>query len=171
MILLRNMNRSLGLMNGTRGVIQKCLQYSVLITVPQADGTTASIPIPRINLNPPDTGSVKINFTRRQLPLRVAYAMTINKSQGQTLTRKGVWLPKDVPFSRFFSGARGVSFPSIWVLPGCVQSLLPMVYTVEVTVRSETFRSSRYRATKKWVRISTNDLESAEQTVWFSTGP
>jgi hypothetical protein len=95
-ILLRNMNRSLGLMNGTRGVIQKCLQYSVLISVPQADGTIASIPIPRINLNPPDTGAVKINFTRRQLPLRVAYAMTINKSQGQTLKRVGVWLPKDV---------------------------------------------------------------------------
>ena len=31
-------------------------------------------------------------WSRRQFPVRVAFAMTINKSQGQTLQNVGVWL-------------------------------------------------------------------------------
>jgi ATP-dependent DNA helicase PIF1 len=33
---------------------------------------------------------------RRQFPIKVCYAMTINKSQGQTLTNVGVYLKKHV---------------------------------------------------------------------------
>ena len=35
---------------------------------------------------------MSINFVRRQLPLKLAYAMTINKAQGQSFTRVGVRL-------------------------------------------------------------------------------
>ncbi|CAM9218937.1 unnamed protein product, partial [Ectocarpus sp. 12 AP-2014] len=37
-----------------------------------------------------------ISFRRQQFPLRVCYAMTINKSQGQTLARVGLDLRDDV---------------------------------------------------------------------------
>ena len=37
--------------------------------------------IPRIDLSPDDT-MYAFKWTRRQFPVRVAYAMTINKSQG-----------------------------------------------------------------------------------------
>jgi ATP-dependent DNA helicase PIF1 len=33
-------------------------------------------------------------MTRRQFPIIVSYAMTINKSQGQSLDRVGLYLPK-----------------------------------------------------------------------------
>jgi ATP-dependent exoDNAse (exonuclease V) alpha subunit len=33
---------------------------------------------------------------RRQFPVRMAFAMTINKSQGQTLNNVGVYLPSSV---------------------------------------------------------------------------
>jgi len=33
---------------------------------------------------------------RRQFPIRVAFAMTINKSQGQTLNNVGVYLPSSI---------------------------------------------------------------------------
>ncbi|XP_038705881.1 ATP-dependent DNA helicase pif1-like [Tripterygium wilfordii] len=33
---------------------------------------------------------------RRQFPLRLSYAMTINKSQGQTLEKVGLYLPRPV---------------------------------------------------------------------------
>jgi ATP-dependent DNA helicase PIF1 len=51
--------------------------------------------IPRIDLN---TTDVKWPFTlqRRQFPVRICYAMTINKSQGQTLSRVGLYLKKPV---------------------------------------------------------------------------
>ena len=35
-------------------------------------------------------------FTRTQFPIRLAYAMTINKTQGQTLKKVGIYLPRSV---------------------------------------------------------------------------
>jgi ATP-dependent exoDNAse (exonuclease V) alpha subunit len=36
------------------------------------------------------------NLKRRQFPLSVCFAMTINKSQGQSLKKVGLYLPKQV---------------------------------------------------------------------------
>ena len=51
--------------------------------------------VPRIALN---TTDVKWPFTlqRRQFPVRICYAMTINKNQGQTLSKVGLYLKKPV---------------------------------------------------------------------------
>jgi hypothetical protein len=40
--------------------------------------------VPRINFSAADNTDGTIGFTRRQFPLRLAFCMTINKSQGQT---------------------------------------------------------------------------------------
>ena len=37
-----------------------------------------------------------VAFKRRQFPIRVAFCMTINKSQGQTLNQVGLYLPDSV---------------------------------------------------------------------------
>ena len=51
--------------------------------------------VPRITLSPSDS---KLPFVlkRRQFPIFVCFAMTINKSQGQSLKHVGVYLPKPV---------------------------------------------------------------------------
>ena len=51
--------------------------------------------IPRINLT---TQGCRWPFvlSRRQFPIKVCYSMTINKSQGQTLSNVGVYLRKPV---------------------------------------------------------------------------
>jgi len=49
--------------------------------------------IPRMNLVPSDA-NVSISFQRRQFPLCVCFAMSINKSQGQTLSSVGLFLPR-----------------------------------------------------------------------------
>ncbi|KAI2491496.1 helicase [Fragilaria crotonensis] len=58
--------------------------------------TTAEIvDIPRIALLSPQD-ELPFVFKRRQFPVQPAYAMTINKSQGQTLRRVGIFLPQGV---------------------------------------------------------------------------
>ena len=47
----------------------------------------------RMPLRPSDT-DLPFTFCRQQLPLRLAYAMTINKSQGQTFDRVGILLDR-----------------------------------------------------------------------------
>lgn len=94
-MLLRNLNQSMGLCNGTRllivGLGERLLQCVILT----GSNIGESVYIPRITLN---TTKVKWPFTlqRRQFPIRVCYSMTINKSQGQTLQRVGVYLKKPV---------------------------------------------------------------------------
>ena len=51
--------------------------------------------IPRINLQPSDT-NLPFILKRRQFPVLPAYAMTINKSQGQTFDYVGIYLNEPV---------------------------------------------------------------------------
>lgn len=47
--------------------------------------------IPRMSLTPTDK-KIPFKFQRRQFPLAVCFAMTINKSQGQSLSKVGLFL-------------------------------------------------------------------------------
>jgi ATP-dependent DNA helicase PIF1 len=51
--------------------------------------------IPRLSLIPSDI-RIPFKFQRRQFPIAVSFAMTINKSQGQSLKHVGVYLPSPV---------------------------------------------------------------------------
>jgi hypothetical protein len=95
-ILLRNLNRMMGLMNGTRLVVEACLRYSVQARVLTGPAAGRSVCLPRINLTVPDSSELSIQFIRRQIPVALAFAMTINKAEGQTFDRVGLWLPDHV---------------------------------------------------------------------------
>ena len=92
-MLLRNLNQSLGLCNGTRIIITQLgdsIIEGIIITGTHIGDKTH---IPRINLI---TRGNNWPFTlcRRQFPIKVCYSMTINKSQGQTLKNVGLYLKK-----------------------------------------------------------------------------
>jgi ATP-dependent DNA helicase PIF1 len=88
-ILIRNMDFSQGLANGTRLIVQhigsRVIQAEVVTGAPEHVGR--SVLIPRIKLQPADSPELPIQFTRKQFPLRPAFAMSINKSQGQTFQK------------------------------------------------------------------------------------
>jgi len=53
--------------------------------------------IPRINMNTDaDDKTIPVQIRRRQFPVRPAFAMTINKSQGQTFQEIAIYLPAPV---------------------------------------------------------------------------
>ena len=85
-IILRNLSGRLGLANGTR-VIIKALYANVLdVEVATGGNQGRRVLLPRITLKlTPEESGLPFDFARRQFPLRPAYAMTINKAQGQTL--------------------------------------------------------------------------------------
>ena len=87
----------LGVYNGTRYIVTK-INYRTLtlekMGVP-VDETTSTLIVPRIIMTS-DSGDYPFELRRRQFPVRVAFAMTVNKSQGQTLKRVGVYLPQPI---------------------------------------------------------------------------
>ncbi|KAL7602055.1 hypothetical protein Lser_V15G21000 [Lactuca serriola] len=96
-MLLRNIDQKNGLCNGTRlQVISlgKRVIEARIITGTNIGNRTF---IPRMSLTPSEK-KIPFKFTRRQFPLAVCFAMTINKSQGQSLSKVGLFL-KDPVFS------------------------------------------------------------------------
>nr|XP_027118623.1 ATP-dependent DNA helicase PIF1-like [Coffea arabica] len=78
--------------------------------------------IPRIPLQTPDNEKNGIPFIRRQFPVRLCFAMTINKAQGQTLDYVGVYLKEPV-FSHgqlyvALSRAKTADAVKVLILPG-----------------------------------------------------
>ena len=94
-VLLRNINQAQGLCNGTRLLVRRLGDRILEAEIMTGSHIGALVGIPRIVLN---GTSPRWPFTlqRRQFPVRVCYAMTINKCQGQTLNRVGVYLRKPV---------------------------------------------------------------------------
>ena len=136
---VRNINPAQGLSNGTRLLVHDCQPQVILVEI--LDGTFAGN---RCFLNRVDIDSDKsegpttaIRFVRRQFPIRLAYAITIDKSQGQTFDRVGIYLERPV-FAHgqlyvAFSRARGFPHIRVKVLPSEMQGAFEgLTYTENV---------------------------------------
>ena len=93
LMLLRNINPKEGLCNGTRLIFREAVNNKLLRCT--VTGTGKDVLIPRITFRPKE-GEFPFQWLRRQFPVRAAFAITINKSQGQTLKSIGVWLRNPV---------------------------------------------------------------------------
>ncbi|XP_061337918.1 uncharacterized protein LOC133284825 [Gastrolobium bilobum] len=95
-MLLRNIDQSRGLYNGTRLLISRLGNCFVegTVLIGSNIGETVLI-IPRMTMSP-SSHSFPIHFQRRQFPLVVSFAMSINKRQGQSLSHVGIYLSKPV---------------------------------------------------------------------------
>ncbi|XP_074327850.1 uncharacterized protein LOC141665768 [Apium graveolens] len=91
-MLMHNLNQTLGLCNGTRMIVTKCLKFCVECEVICGSFVGTKHFIPRMELFPSDT-KMPFKLVRKQIPLQVRYAMTINKSQGQSLDTVSLYLP------------------------------------------------------------------------------
>lgn len=94
-MLLRNLNPKKGLCNGTRLKVLELHQNNIKAKVLNDTNDGDEVLIPRIILRPSDT-DLPFTLQRIQFPVFPAFAMTINKSQGQSFQHVGVVLREPV---------------------------------------------------------------------------
>ncbi|XP_016168611.1 uncharacterized protein LOC107611170 [Arachis ipaensis] len=129
-MLLKNIDRSSGLCNCTRLQVRKLGNYVIECEVLMGNNIGHIALIPRMNMVPTNE-TVPVRFQRRQFSIIVSFAMTINKSQGQTLSHVGLYHPHcssqiiwhPLPPSSF----RSISQP----VPEASSTLAPSVGTLQ----------------------------------------
>jgi ATP-dependent DNA helicase PIF1 len=94
-MLMRNINVSSGLCNGTRLIVNYMGTNVIGAQIVTGTNIGDVVYISRYNLIPSDA-NVSISFQRRQFPVCVCFGMSINKSQGQSLRYVGLYLPRPV---------------------------------------------------------------------------
>ena len=95
-ILLRNLDPPNGLCNGTRLIIRDFHRNTIDAEIVLGQHAGKRVFLPRIPLCPSDDEIFPFKFKRTQFPLRLSFAMTVNKAQGHTIPHVGVYLPNPV---------------------------------------------------------------------------
>ncbi|XP_062232422.1 uncharacterized protein LOC133929645 [Phragmites australis] len=110
-ILLRNLDPHNGLCNGTRLMVRDYQRNTIDAEIVGGQHAEKRVFIPRIPLSPSEDISLPFRFKRKQFPIRLSFAMIINKAQGQTIPNVGIYLPEPVFSHRqlYVALSRGVS--------------------------------------------------------------
>lgn len=87
-ILMRNLNVQRGLCNGTRMRVVELGRHVLKCAILTGDKAGHEVYIPRITLK--EEEKFPVAFRRHQFPVKLAWAMTFNRSQGQTLDMVGL---------------------------------------------------------------------------------
>ncbi len=88
-MVLRNLNPAEGVCNGTRGIVKRMSPHVIETELISEEHRGKRIFIPRI-IHTPSQSQVPFKLERKQFPLKLCFAMTINKSQGQSVTHVGL---------------------------------------------------------------------------------
>ena len=107
-MMLRNLSPKDGVCNGTRMICRSFKSHIIEAEIATGPNKEATFLIPRIDVISNEVQTT-IPFKRRQFPIRPAFAMTINKAQGQTLDSVGLFLTTPV----FSHGQLYVAFSRI----------------------------------------------------------
>lgn len=91
----KNLCLFIGLVNGTRCRVLRLGVHTVTVRILTGRSTGRNVVLPRLRLSDKDAEKPAI-VVRHQIPLRVAYGITIHKSQSMTLERAGLFLTRPV---------------------------------------------------------------------------
>ena len=94
-ILIKSLSQKNKDVNGTRYIVLE-LGPNLIKAKQIGRGENSIILIPRIPTIPKDTDGTFVSFKRVQFPVLLAYYLTINRAQGQSLDVAGLELPQSV---------------------------------------------------------------------------
>ncbi|GJU81416.1 ATP-dependent DNA helicase PIF1-like protein [Tanacetum coccineum] len=94
-MLMHNINQRAGLCNGTRLQVLRMGIKIIEAQIISGESVGTICAIPRMVISPSDT-KMPFKLNRRQFLIQVCFAMTINKSQGQTLSQVGLFLRRPI---------------------------------------------------------------------------
>ncbi|XP_076393345.1 uncharacterized protein LOC143265402 [Megachile rotundata] len=80
-MFLRNLNTQIGLVNGVRLIVTKLFTNCIEARVLTGQAKNKTILVPRLDIRSGEGGHAEYEFVRRQLPVALAFAITINKAQ------------------------------------------------------------------------------------------
>ena len=89
-MLTRNLNPADGHCNGTRYIVTDMQKHVIKAEIPSGQHKGKVLFIPRIDNRPPKHSTPQ--RSRLQFPIKLAFSMTSNKSQGQSLQQIGIYL-------------------------------------------------------------------------------
>ena len=88
-MILRNIDPAHGLCNGTRAILTRASSRVLEVRILGGEHAGHTAFIPRIKFEP-SNGELPFHLCRRQFPVRLAFCMSINKSQGQSVKYLGL---------------------------------------------------------------------------------
>ena len=94
-MLSRNMDQSEGLCNCTRLIVTRLANHVIQAKIIDGNKNGNLIYIPRVCMFPSQS-PWPFKLIRRKFPIMLSYAMTTNKSQGQSLECVELYLPRQV---------------------------------------------------------------------------
>lgn len=97
-MILRNLYPTLGFCNGTRCKVIEIQSEWLVLEIISGKFKGEQTAIPKIKLKSTMYKNSLFTFTREQFPVKLAYRLTINKSQGQTYKKVSIYF-KDQVFS------------------------------------------------------------------------
>lgn len=112
LILIRNINITEGLCNGTRLKLINIKPFVLTAKIISGISKGKIFMLPRIELQP-SSQEIAFTFIRRQFPVRLGYAITINRAQGQSFEEVGVLLTDPVfSHGQLYVAASGCKYRS-----------------------------------------------------------
>jgi len=92
---MRNIDASVGACNGTRLIVTEMHSHVIEAEIMTGKHIGTTVFIQRMPMEP-SNDKMGFSMWRLQFPVRLAFVMTINKSQGQGFQKVGIYLPKSV---------------------------------------------------------------------------